>query len=121
MLFHYSAVVVVVIVIVVIIVVVVQVFYGGCVDDANSVCEVGEEWMREREKEGGGEGGGEGADKKSLHLSALCDVLNVSCNCGESTARHFLKFPKILKANGGKYGPTNRAEYLDTSFSMQCK
>ena len=42
-------------------------------DDANTVCEVGERWVGEKEKEGG-----EGTDKKSVHLPALCDLLNVS-------------------------------------------
>ena len=40
-------------------------------DDANTVCEVGERWVGEKE-------GGEGTDKKSAQLPALCDLLNVS-------------------------------------------
>ena len=46
-------------------------------DDANTVCEVGERWVGEKEKEKEKEVG-EGTDKKRVHLLALCDLLNVS-------------------------------------------
>ena len=55
----------------------VKVFNDRCVEDANVICGMCEEWMdwRMREREGD-ESGGE--DKHTLKLQTWCDLLQVS-------------------------------------------
>ena len=56
----------------------VKVFNDRCVEDANAMCGVCEEWMdlRMRERGEGDESGG--GDKHTLKLQTWCDLLQVS-------------------------------------------